>query len=145
MSHEDEGNYAAKHPEGTGVDPRAAELIRARRDGNKMSCADAHAVAQELGIDPLEVGKNLDLMEIRIAKCQLGLFGYAGPGRSIVEPAENVPQELRDKITAALENGTITCKRLWDIADGMGIPRIEGSAACEAMKIKVRRCQLGAF
>jgi hypothetical protein len=111
----------------------------------QMGCAEAHAIARELNIEPIEVGRNLDLMEIRVVRCQLGFFGYEEKERSIVEPAGEVSDELRAKINAAVKDGSISCLDVWNIADGMMISRMDGAAACEALKIKVCCCQLGAF
>jgi len=36
-----------------------------------------------------DVGGTIDLLEIHLNKCQLGLFGYS-PKKMIVKPAENV-------------------------------------------------------
>ena len=46
---------------------------------NRISCAGAHKIASVLHAAPAEVGRTIDLLEARIVKCQLGLFGYA-PG-----------------------------------------------------------------
>jgi hypothetical protein len=86
----------------------------------------------------------MDLMEIRLTKCQLGLFGYT-PEKKIVTPAESVAPDLEAAIKAAVENGRLSCERAWQMADGRGIKRLAFSSACEALGIKVKPCQLGAF
>ena len=145
MSHEDEGHYAAKHPDGVEINRTAAESIKQRSANDKLACVDAHAISSELGIAPSEVGKTLDLMEVRITECQLGLFGYEWADRSIVKPAEKVPDQLKDRILKEVEDNRVSCLSLWTVADEMNIPRMDVSAVCETLKLKVCCCQLGAF
>jgi len=85
------------------------------------------------------------LLGIRLVTCQLGLFGYA-PEKKIVQPSETVDRALEDAIRAALqEDGRLTCRLAWELAERFQIPKMRVSAACEALSIKVRPCQLGAF
>jgi len=144
MTHEDAGHYASKHPEGTEADSRILAAIKQKLADNHIACAAAHAVAEDLSIPPLQVGLTIDLMEARIVKCQMGLFGYS-PQKSIVKPAENVSQDLKDTLEANLMNGRIPCNRCWKIAADHGLKKMEISAACEALGLKVKPCQLGAF
>ncbi|AOY58731.1 hypothetical protein [Desulfococcus multivorans] len=144
MTHEDAGHYAAKHPKGTVLDPRIAAALKTRIQEGGVSCAAAHAAASELGVSPGDVGRAIDLMELKIAKCQLGLFGYT-PEKKIVKPAQTVSPELKAAIQKQVQDDRISCKAAWDIADTLGIPRMEISAALEALSIKVTPCQIGAF
>ena len=145
MSHEDEGHYAAKHSDEVEINRSAAESIKQRSSNDKLTCVEAHAISSELGIAPSEVGKTLDLMEIRIIECQLGFFGYEGADRSIVKPAEKVPDQLKDRILKEVEDNRVSCLSLWTVADEMNISKMNVSAACETLKLKVCCCQLGAF
>ncbi|MCS7178465.1 MAG: hypothetical protein RML46_00135 [Anaerolineae bacterium] len=125
------------------------EAISRYRDSEGMlSCAAAFQVAEELGIEPLAVGRAADAMGIRLNRCQLGLFGY-GPkaeGRhKIVRPAEQVSPVLAQAIRDRLSEGRLACRMAWEIADTLNIPRMEVSAAAEALGIRIARCQLGAF
>jgi hypothetical protein len=83
-------------------------------------------------------------MEIELSKCQLGLFGYS-PQKMVVKPAETVQADLERAIRRALMNDRLPCAAAWNIAETFGIPKMEVSSACEALKIKVKPCQLGAF
>jgi len=147
MSHEDEGHYGAKHPEGSKADNAAAELIKKYAKDGKINCARAHAIAAECKISPAETGKTIDLLEIRISRCQLGLFGYGTntEKRSIVTPAESVSGEVKEKMGNALKDNKISCLSLWNIAEETGMTRLEVSSACEALGLKICCCQLGAF
>jgi hypothetical protein len=112
--------------------------------GGEINCADATAIAENLRVDMLKVGETLDLLEIRLKRCQLGLFGFAGK-KLIVEPAVKVSPELEKAIRGNLSDGRLSCLSAWKIADGMDLARMDVTSACEALKIKVKPCQLGAF
>ena len=90
------------------------------------------------------VGKSADLLNLRLNKCQLGLFGYQ-PNKKIVKPQEGANQELKDAIAGSLTEGKLTCKAAWDIASRFAVPKMTVSSACEAGGIKISTCQLGAF
>ncbi len=131
------------------MDERIADAIRRHLDTEGMlSCAAAFRVAEELGVEPLEVGRAADEMGVRLNRCQLGLFGY-GPkveGRhKIVRPAETVEPGLAQAIHDGLTEGRLPCRVAWEIAGTLGIPRMDVSAAAEALGIRIARCQLGAF
>jgi hypothetical protein len=144
MTHADADRYAAKHPGDRKLDKRVAEAVQKRVAGGEINCADATAIAENLRVDMLKVGETLDLLEIRLKRCQLGLFGYAGK-KLIVEPAVKVSPELEKAIRGSLADGRLSCLSAWKIADGMDLARMDVTSACEALKIKVKPCQLGAF
>ncbi len=54
----------------------ASELTRRAKDG-RLPCAVAFAVAEELGVPRLQVGRAADELGIKITACQLGCFGGA--------------------------------------------------------------------
>lgn len=144
MTHADKGNYAGKHAPGREVRAEVAEAVRRRAVEGEISCAAAFAIARDLGVSPEEVGFTVDSLEIGIVKCQLGLYGYR-PGRRVVEPAESVDAALEEAIREALVNGRMPCAVAWEIADRFGLARMAVASACEALKIKIVSCQLGAF
>lgn len=144
MTHENAGHYAAKHPKGTVPDARISAMLKTKVKDGKVSCAAAHGIAAELNILPKEVGKTMDLLEFRIVKCQMGLFGYS-PEKKIVKPAETVSAELKAAIFGEVKDGRIPCRTAWDIAERFNISRMELAAACEALPVKVSPCQIGAF
>jgi hypothetical protein len=144
MTHEDAGHYAAKHPVDTELDQSIAALIETKAKNEKLSCAAAFSIVSELKVLPKDVGIAIDLMEIRISRCQLGLFGY-DDNKRIVTPAETVTDDLKNAIENGLVNGRLQCKTAWEIAKTFGIPKMSVSAACETLKIKISTCQLGSF
>ncbi len=147
MGHEDAGHYASKHPQGSKVDERISAAIWEKAVDGKLSCADAETIAGDLSISMGEVGRTADLMELRIHKCQLGLFGY-GEGKAHgkkLEPAGSCDPDLGVEIREGVVDGKAPCKALWEIAKRRGMKRIDAAAACEFLKIKIKPCRLGAF
>ncbi len=144
MTHEDAGHYAAKHSKGAQADPNVVEQVRQKLSENHISCAAAHAVAADLSIAPSYVGMTIDLLEARIVKCQMGLFGYS-PQKNIVTPADSVSPELKNAIETELTDSRISCEHCWEIASKQGIKKLDVASACESLGVKVKPCQLGAF
>ncbi|MBN2569123.1 MAG: hypothetical protein JXB42_06800 [Deltaproteobacteria bacterium] len=144
MTHEDAGHYSLKHPSGTEINQQIADRIKAAVVGNMITCKAAHKIADELGVKPGDVGVTVDLLEVRISKCQLGLYGYGTEGK-VVRPAKVVSPELDAAIGKSAVNGKLTCLESWKIAKEFGITRMEISSACETLKIKMSSCQLGSF
>ena len=144
MTHEDAGHYAAKHPAGTQADPALCRTIEKKSRRQRISCVAAHAVARDFAVSPATVGRAIDLMEHRLEKCQMGLFGYT-PERRIVTPAVSVSPELSEAIEKNSVDDRITCLACWQIAERLELPRMAVSSACEALQLKIITCQLGAF
>jgi len=144
MTHEDAAHYAAKHPAGTVPDPAVAAAVQAQAVNGRLSCARAHAVCTELEVPPAAVGTAVDLMEMRLTHCQLGLFGYR-PRSKVLQAADNVPAPLAAALREAAGNGRISCARCWETAEAFGLKRLAAAAACERLGLKIKPCQLGAF
>ncbi len=144
MTHEDRGHYAAKHEPGRRVPERLSEIIRSRCKNGELPCSVAFEIAKSEGFTPLEVGAAADLMEIPIVKCRLGLYGYK-PDKKIVRPAPHVEPELESAIRQSLVNNRLPCAAAWALADRFEIGKMDVSAACETLGIKIRPCQLGSF
>jgi hypothetical protein len=138
-------DLGAKHDASLPLDADLAQALRnEQEDDGGVSCESAHRLAQHQHKAPRESGRALDLMNLRIIRCQLGLFGYT-PRKRIVRPAAVVDPTLSGEIQAALENGRLRCKTAWEIAERLQVKRLTVAEACEALKIKVSDCQLGAF
>lgn len=147
MAHEDAGKYKAKHPPGTTPNEQIAKAIREKSSGGRLACGMGEKISKELKTGIAEVGLTVDLLEIKIEQCQLGLFGWGDKpshGKDI-QAAESVSVELQSVLAKAAVNGKVTCKALWAIADRLGVKRKAVSAACETLKLKISACQLGTF
>lgn len=144
MTHEDAGHYAAKHPAGTQPDPRIAEAVKREVSDGKITCSAAFKISRDLNAPPARVGTVIDLLEVRIEKCQLGLFGYR-PTWRIVKPAESVSPQLAENIKGSLVDNRLPCTLSWEIAKKLGLAKMDVSSACETLGIKISSCQLGSF
>jgi hypothetical protein len=143
MTHKDAGRYATKHGPGVRPDERIAGAVREKAAAGELACAEAERIGVTLDVSLAEIGMTLDLLELRIGRCQIGLFGY--PEGKAVHPAEAVAPDFEAAIRESLADGKLSCKSAWEIAAKRKIPRMEVSAACESLKIRIKPCQLGAF
>lgn len=50
------------------------QALKSRAEDNHIYCETALATAAEFGVSPSVVGKALNRLEIKIARCQLGCF-----------------------------------------------------------------------
>lgn len=143
MTHGDAGHYAAKHPNAS-INAHIAEQIKKKLSEGCLACTAAFDIAQQLQVTPAEVGITMDLLEVRIIKCQLGLFGYQ-PKKMIVEPLEQLEPAVEQAIRARLAHNRLPCAAAWEIAEKLHIGKMQVSAACETLKVKICTCQLGSF
>ncbi len=144
MTHEDAGHYARKHGPRAVVNTAIRDMLSMRAREGKLPCAVAFKVARDLGRSPKDVGRTADLMELRLVKCQLGLFGYY-PKKSILKPLSSVDIELEKAIQEEIKDNRLPCKKAWKISQRFGIHKIKLGSACNALEIKIAPCQLGAF
>ncbi len=147
MTHEDVGKYASKHSPGTKPNEQIAKAIRQKSPGGELACAVAEKIAKDLKVGIPEVGVTADLLEMKIKKCQLGLFGWGKKpdhGKDI-RATDSLSAKMKNALEEATENGVVTCAEAWAIADRLGTERRAVSMACETLGLKIRKCQLGAF
>jgi hypothetical protein len=126
------------------MDERIAAAIRDEAREGELSCAAAFRVAEKLDVTPLAVGKTADTLEVRLVRCQLGLFGY-GEQKSVVESAEDVSPELEQAIREGLVEERLPCAVAWDIAVRFKTPKLHVANAAEKLEVRIGPCQLGAF
>ena len=144
MTREQGPKFSEKHAADTRIDPAMQQKIEDKTKNNEITCAVAFQIAEELKATPADVGKGIDLLNIRLVKCQLGLFGYS-PGKKAVKPKSPQSRDLEEAIRAALVEKKLSCRAAWDIALRFSVPKMAVSAACEALNMKIKPCQLGAF
>ena len=144
MTREQGPKFSEKHGADTQIDPAVKRKVEDKTKNNEISCAIAFQIAKDLKATPADVGKGIDLLDIRLAKCQLGLFGYS-PEKKAVKPKLPESRDLEEAIRMALAEKNLSCRDVWDIALRFNVPKMSVSAACEALDIKIKPCQLGAF
>ncbi|MFZ0130945.1 MAG: hypothetical protein WAK95_00270 [Desulfobacterales bacterium] len=133
-----------KHANDARPDPAIARDITARLKKEGLACAVAFDIARKLGCAPAQVGRTADLMQIRLVKCQLGLFGYT-PQKKIVDSRLPPEPALGEAVRSGLVDDRLPCEAAWHIAAQFGVPKMTVSSACEALGVKIKPCQLGAF
>ena len=144
MTREQGPKFSEKHGTDTQIDPTVKQKIEDNAKNNEIACAVAFQIAKELKATPADIGKDIDLLDIRLVKCQLGLFGY-GPEKKTVKPKAPQSQNMEEAIRKALVEKKLSCRAAWDIAQQFNVPKMAVSAACESLKLKIKPCQLGAF
>lgn len=143
MTHEDEGNYRGKHDRAV-LDKNIAEKINEKTTDNRISCAAAHKIAKDIDIRPHEVGVAIDLMEVKLTKCQLGLFGV--DKNAVLPPVDREKNlEILKAIEKELVMGRLPCEAAWRIAAEAGVGKRTVAEICNKMKVKLSKCQLGTF
>jgi hypothetical protein len=144
MTREQGPKFSAKHGTDTKINPKVKQKIEDNANNNELACAVAFKIAEELKATPSDIGKAIDLLDIRLVKCQLGLFGYR-PEKKAVKPKTPHSQDMAKAIRKALVEEKLPCSAAWDIAQKFNLPKMTVSAACEYLKLKIKPCQLGAF
>lgn len=144
MSAKQKSLYSQKHHPDLHPDPRIEKEIKQRCKEQAISCFRAFEIADRLNVKPIEVGRTADLMNIRLVKCRLGLFGHK-PKNKVVRAKETSNRALQDAIADSSENNQLTCEKAWQIADQLNISKLTVSNASQAKGIKIKNCQLGAF
>jgi hypothetical protein len=146
MTEKDKKPFASKpgHRPPEQIDPVIRKSLERNAGKGELPCAVAFRLTDELQKPPSEIGEAADVLGIRLVKCQMGLFGYA-PEKKIVQAAAAVDSRLEDAIRGRLENGKLPCRAAWSLAEAFKMSRMGVSAACEALGIKIKPCQLGAF
>ena len=121
----------------------AAQIKGALTEG-RLPCASAFKIARRLKVSPHQVGEVANELDVKISRCQLGLFGYGSKGK-FLEPAQEVEGELEARIRDRVVEGCLPCATAWDIARELTIKRIDVGRAAEGLGIRITQCQLGCF
>jgi hypothetical protein len=126
------------------MDDRIVTAVREQAQDRTLRCAAAFRIAGDLDVSPLAVGRAADDLNVRLMRCQLGLFGH-GERKSVVEPAESVTLELEQAVREGLILGRLPCAVAWAIAARLGMPKLHVANGAEKLEVRVGQCQLGAF
>jgi hypothetical protein len=144
MTGDNNQSYSEKHGKHVKMDETIASAIRSRAKNNELPCAVAFDIASELGCTVDQIGLTADLLDYRLTKCQLGLFGYK-PQKKIVGPEHPTDSGLEAALKEKAGPGAIPCRDVWELSAQFNVSKMAVSANCEALGIKVKPCQLGAF
>ena len=108
------------------IDDRIKTLVLEHSENKKLKCATANKIAKDFNISAGDIGRHADLLDIRLTKCQMGLFGYP-QGSKIVKESESVNPDLEKAIKTKIVSGKISCREAWNIASEMEMSKIEVS------------------
>lgn len=144
MAHRKSKRFSEKYAPDAKPDSRIQTEILKRTQNDELACAVAFEIAKDLGVTPELVGMTADLSNFRLIQCQMGLFGYR-PRKKIITPQTRIDPALKDAILEALVEDKLSCKRAWEIASRLKARKMAVSGSCEALKVKIKPCQLGAF
>ncbi|MBN2704846.1 MAG: hypothetical protein JXR89_00225 [Deltaproteobacteria bacterium] len=142
MTHHDAGHYAAKHGDDRELPESLREALRESTKNNRLSCAQAHRLAEIHHLSPAAIGRAADLLEIRLTGCQLGLFGHKEKN---TPPTGEPSPELTRLLQTESRDHRLSCLQAWKLAVDNGYARIDIGRACNALNLKITPCQLGAF
>ena len=101
MTHLDKGKFFEKHPQGTEINEELKQEILRQAKENNIACKAAEKISRERNETMSEIGVAIDMLNINIAQCQLGLFGYDGK-QKLVSAASSVSPDLESAIRGAL-------------------------------------------
>ena len=110
----------------------------------RLPCPSAFKVARRLEVSPQQVREVADELDVRISRCQLGLFGYWPEGKPL-EPAQEVEGELEVRIRDRVVEECLSCATVWDIAHELTMKRIDVARAADGLGIRITQCQLECF
>ncbi len=147
MKQNSTAHYALKHTQQT-LSPKIVKALKEKAVSGRISCAAVHAIAASFQLSPSVVGIQADLLELRLTRCILGLFGYErekqGTRKNLDQNVTISPQ-LETAIVQRAKDNRLSCRDCWDIAKNLNTRRLHVSSACEKMGVKIKPCQLGAF
>ena len=121
----------------------AAQIKESLTEG-RLPCASAFKVARRLEVSPQQVGEVADELNVKISRCQLGLFGYGSEGKPL-EPAQEMGEELQARLRERVVEEGLPCATAWDIARELTMKRIGVARAAERLGVRISQCQLGCF
>ena len=145
MRRDKNSTFAEKHGSQAEANPTLVQAVTSKFPDGELACASAFVLAKDENATPADIGKTVDLMNYRIVKCQLGLFGYTPNKKKFVAVDSGAYPEVDKAILAVAEDQKIPCTRAWEIADRMQISKLTMGSICEGLNMKISDCQLGAF
>ena len=144
MNHTPNKPFYEKHLPDATINESIKKEVQQRAKNKQLSCALAFTIGHHLNVSLKDVGITLDLLNYKLTKCQLGLFGYP-PNKKRVKPLSTVHADLRNAIDASLIDNRLPCETAWQIALSCHVSKMTVSNSCETLGVKIKPCQLGAF
>jgi hypothetical protein len=120
-----------------------SQVKAAIKDGY-LSCPVAWGIAAKMNVPRMAVGALADKQGTRITDCQLGCF------KVDKTPFDNstggrISAGVIQQIKELQENGQLTCARAIELARQNNLDSLVLANQINAMRFKIRDCQLGCF
>ena len=125
-------------------DKKKCDMFMAQSTDGKLSCANAFMLAEKLGLNKSEAGYYADYLTLRLAKCQIGLFGHGENGK-LIKKLESPDEKIMEQITCLKVSDRLSCENAFKIAKEFKVSPIEVGSVSQTMGVKIKDCRLGAF
>ncbi len=125
-------------------DKQNCEMVFKGSTGGKIKCATAFKLSEKLGILKSEIGNYADYLDLRLEKCQIGLFGHGEKGK-LVKKIDNPDEKIQEQVTMLQADGILSCESVFKIAESLKVSQVSVGSVCQTNGIKIKNCQLGAF
>ena len=135
-------------PLGFIIDNEIEKTIKNHLVDELLSCSDANKIAMQYDVSPDTIGHTVDALNIRLTRCQLGLFGYLNKKGWEAAGVTKlpIPEEFVNALKAAAGDAKkITCLELWNLAEVYKLTRMHAGYLADSQDIQIRNCQIGAF
>ncbi len=125
-------------------DKKICEIIQAESRDGKMSCPAVLKISEKLNISKSEAGYYVDYLGLRLAKCQIGLFGHGEKGK-LIRMLEDPDENIKIQIESLLEGKSLSCENVFTIAKKQNVSQVTVGSVCQSIGVKIKKCQIGAF
>ncbi len=133
-----------KSPVEFASDETIAEKIKEITENGYLSCTVAFRLADQVGLSSGEIGRYADVLDLRLTKCRIGLFGH-GKGIKLVKKLESVDAVLESRVNEFAINERVNCEDVLKVADEFKVSPVIVGSVCQTKGIKIKNCCLGAF
>ncbi len=118
--------------------------VKASIKDGYLSCPVAWSIAARMNVPRIAVGAMADKLGTRITDCQLGCFKVEKTPYDNLSGGNIAPGVIQ-QIQELQENGHLTCAKVNELARNNHLNSLVLANQINAMRLKIRECQLGCF
>jgi molybdate transport system regulatory protein len=119
-------------------------VVKASIKDGYLSCPVAWGIANKLNISKISVGAVADKLGTRITNCQLGCFKVDKTPFDNSSDS-NISVEIINLLKELQETDQLTCDKAIELARRHNLEPMVLANQINAMRFKIRNCQLGCF
>ncbi len=67
------------------------------------------------------------------------------PEKKIIKAEDTTDPELKEAVIGSSQDSRLSCEKAWQIANQFNISKLTVGNLCQAHRIKIKGCRLGAF